>query len=296
MLEIQRNVSLAGQCRFEVGGPAGHFAMAGGADELVEALNFARDNKLKYFVFAGGSNIFFADAGFRGLVIRMVNGGCRVDKEEPAVSVGAGYDLPTLVRELANEGLGGIEFLGNIPGSIGGAVVGNAGCYGRDIAGVLISAEVLDVGARTVEEVKPSFFEFAYRHSKLKDEPNYIVTSARLKLVPRAMAEILSEVEGELDQRLGKHPHFASCAGSFFKNPEGRPAWQVITEAGLDEARVGEAMLSPKHANFLINAGGATSADILTLVKLIQRLVKERMGIELEPEVRYVGPAGIENI
>lgn len=294
---IERNVRLGAECRFGVGGPADYFARVSSATELIQALQFAREHRLDYFIYAGGSNLFFDDNGFRGLVIRMMNGGWRLDEVGASVKVSAGYDLPKLVRELGRQGWGGIEFLGNIPGSVGGAVVGNAGCYGRSITEILTAAEVYLVAEDKLITVGPEWFEFRYRHSKLKYDPNGVVVSAVLKLVRRAPEEILSEVEEELNARLGKHPHDAMCAGSFFKNPSMElPAWKVITEVGMAEAQIGDAQLSPRHANFLVNNGHATATEIIALARQVQQAVKEKLGISLEPEVRYVGERGIEEV
>lgn len=291
---IQEQVILAEHCRFRVGGPADYFAVISDVDELEVALSFARDRGLRYFVYGGGSNLFFDDAGFRGLVIRLQGGSYKVLTSGRAVLVSAGFDLPWLVRQLAEHDLGGIEFLANIPGSVGGAVVGNAGCYGKSIADVLARIDVYDVQAQQVERMLPAAIGFSYRHSKLKQDQQRIVLNAVLNLQLRPGSEVLAEVNTELLSRLRKHPHEAWCAGSFFKNPSReRPAWRVITEAGMAYAQEGGAALSKMHANFLVNASNATCADIIGLVRKIQRAVKEKLGLELIPEVRYVGPAGI---
>jgi UDP-N-acetylmuramate dehydrogenase len=199
------------------------------------------------------------------------------------------------VRNLAQHDLGGIEFLGNIPGSVGGAVVGNAGCYGRAVADVLVGAKLYDLAAREVVDVNPGYLAFAYRHSRLKDDPDKVVLDATLQLDPRPRESILGDLAEELEQRRQKHPHDAQCAGSFFKNPPGgKPAWQLITDAGMSTARVGRAALSPQHANFLVNEGGATSAQIIELEQSIRRAVYERCGVSLVPEVRYVSPTGVQ--
>jgi len=294
MLAIHRNVNLAEHCRFRVGGPADFFLEADGRKPLLSGLRFAGRHGLRRLVYGGGSNLLFDDAGFRGLVIRLTGGLYTVAAARTEVTVDAGYDLPALVRGLALQGLGGVEFLGNIPGSVGGAVVGNAGCYGRAMADVLVSARLLDVETESERVEEPGFFEFAYRTSRLKEDPRLVVLSATLKLVRRAREDVLSEVDEELALRMGKHPHMARCAGSFFKNPSRElSAWRAISEAGLAQARVGDAMLSPMHANFLVNAGQATSADIIALVKLVRSGVQEHSGITLAPEVRYVSPTGI---
>jgi len=293
MIQVREQVSLAGLCRFRVGGLADYFVQVSGLAELEEALGFAREHRLPYFVYSGGTNLFFDDAGFRGLVIRLKGGSWELAPGCDHVTASTGYTLGALVRELAAKDRGGLEFLGNIPGSVGGALVGNAGCYGKEIADVLREAAVFDTESQEQLTVEPAFFEFAYRHSKLKQTARYIALTATLATVPRPGADVLAELEAELDERQSKHPHDAHCAGSFFKNPSREfPAWRAITEAGLRQARVGDAALSERHANFLVNNGNATSADILALMRQIQAGVQQRLGIELAPEVRYISPGG----
>jgi UDP-N-acetylmuramate dehydrogenase len=293
-MHILEQQQLARHCRFNVGGPADYFAIATGEEELAAALRFAQERGLRYFVYSGGSNLFFADAGFRGLVIKLEDGGVSIDRQTRWVTASAGYNLGKLVRAAAHEGLGGVEFLANIPGSVGGAIVGNAGCYGRSISEVVVSAEVFDCQTGERHRVEPGFFEFAYRHSQLKYDQRYVVVNATLAFDPRTEAEVLAEIGAELDSRRRKHPHEARCAGSFFKNPGSSvPAWQLIQDAGLSEARSGDAQLSPQHANFLVNAGQATSAQIIELARLVQERVLAHAGVLLLPEVRYVSPEGI---
>lgn len=340
---------LSTQCRFAVGGQADYFVTVSDGDEMFTAFEFAFDRKLPTFVYSGGSNLFFDDAGFRGVVIRLKGGSWDLDKRDlpeelrhyegrdslrpnqptddlnggmaslanpddpdtfpdaepavnladalvatPVVKVGGGFELSRLVRELSRLDKGGIEFLGNIPGSVAGAVVGNAGCYGRAIAEVLVEASVYSLDTHEVFTVGPDFFEFRYRHSKLKHDTSNFVVNATLRLANRPRSEIMAEVDAELAERQRKHPHDAACAGSFFQNPSReRPAWKLIEEAGLKGATEGAAQLSPKHANFLINTGGATSSDIIRLARRAQQAVLETSGFELQPEVRYVGPHGL---
>ena len=295
-VELEKNVPLAPLCRLHVGGPADFLARPGGVEELVRALEWARERDLPFFLLGGGSNLFFHDQGFRGLVIRLSSSGVEVDREGLRVRAEAGVRLSSLVLRLARLGLGGLEFLANIPGTVGGAVAGNAGCYGKSVAGLLEGVRLLDARTLQVLDVSPSFLGFRYRHSLLSESPRWILLEAVFRLVPREKEEVLREVRADLRLRLSKHPHREKCAGSFFKNPPGMPAWMAITRAGLAGARVGDAALSPKHANFLVNLGKARSSDILELVRRIRSKVRERLGILLEPEVRYVGPRGIEEM
>ncbi|RLC37828.1 hypothetical protein DRH29_00210 [candidate division Kazan bacterium] len=294
-LGIQKEIKLADRCRFGVGGPADFFVEVTAAEDIKAAIMYALDHNLDYFIYGEGSNLFFDDKGFRGLVIRISGGKFEVSSGG-VVRVDAGYSLPKLVRDLAEKGWGGLEFLGNIPGSIGGAVVGNAGCYGKAIKDVLIDAQVYSVKQNKIEEWKPKDFEFDYRHSKIKYDPDKIILSVNLKAVKRSPSEIVREIEQELNERKSKHPHTAKCAGSFFKNPKEMAAWKAITDAGMADANVGGAAISPKHANFLVNSGGATSEDILKLARMIQKEVSSKLGIQLEPEVRYVGEFSVRGI
>jgi len=293
-LQLREHEPLAAHCRFHVGGPADYFTIATSPEQLIVALKYAQQHGLRHFVYGGGSNLFFDDAGFRGLVIKLENGGLQIDGERLRVSAGAGYDLGRMVRAAAERNLGGLEFLANIPGSVGGAVVGNAGCYGHAVAEVLHSAVLYEVASGTTRDVERDFFEYGYRHSRLKYTADYVVLSATFRATPGDGAQILREIDSELSTRLRKHPHSSWCAGSFFKNPGAHlPAWQAIGDAGMGKARVGDAMLSPLHMNFLVNAGQATSAQIIELVRQIQRAVREKLGLSLTPEVRYVSPEGI---
>lgn len=296
-MEIQEHVKLSEHCRFRVGGPADYFTTASSHEELSEALAFAKERELRHVVYGGGSNIFFADAGFRGLVVQLKGGNIVCDVPVARVTAAAGYELGALIRLAADKDLGGIEFLGNIPGSLGGAIVGNAGCYGRNIGEVLVRAKLLRVEEGEVLEVEPDFFEYGYRQSRLKRDPRFVVLEATLQLVPRLKQEIMAELHSELSERIRKHPHEAWCAGSFFMNPDrDQPAWKLIDEVGLKGLRSGGAMISEQHANFLINDKEATSDDILKLVEKVQDAVQRQFGIMLHAEVRYVSPVGFVNL
>lgn len=296
-VRIRSNVLLGRHCRFGVGGPADFFVEVRSAADIREAYRFARERSLPCFTYSGGSNLFFDSAGFRGLVVRLIGGGWSVDEGNCVVNVSSGTDLPMLIRGLARQGIGGADFLGNIPGAVGGAVVGNAGCYGRNIQEMLLSAEIYDIEYDRMFTAEPDYFEFSYRHSRLKYDPLRMVVSARLQFAAADPMTTLEAVEEELQLRLAKHPHNARCAGSFFKNiSREQPAWQLIAQAGLENSRVNGARLSQKHANFLINADDASSNDIIELANLVQLGVQQHVGIELETEVRYVGQLGVEEI
>ncbi len=295
-MKVEKAVPLAPLCRLQVGGPADFFARPRSVDELVRALEWARGKGVPFFVLGGGSNLFFHDQGFRGLVIRFSLDRLQVDRENLLVRAQGGCRLSSLVLRPAAQGLGGLEFLANIPGTVGGAVAGNAGCYGKSVGLVLAWARLLDTRTLQVLDVSPSFLGFRYRHSLLAESDRWILLEAAFRLAPAGEEEVLRLVREDLRLRLAKHPHKEKCAGSFFKNPPGIPAWEAITRAGLAGARVGDAALSPKHPNFLVNLGNATSGEILELVRRVRRSVWDRLGILLEPEVRFVGPRGLEEM
>lgn len=294
----------------KVGGPADLWAEAKTKSELVEVLRLAHKLKIKYFVLAGGSNVIFPDKGFRGLVVRYVankveilnrvqddvgkvrGGGSEISgicpKSVKSVVVEAGAMLGDVVRHLLKQNLGGFDFLANIPGSVGGAVIGNAGCYGKEIKDVLREVEIFNVKTGKTSKVKPGELGFNYRQSKLKDHSELIVLSATFKLEKVDKKQALQEIAAEKQLRKDKHPLGPSC-GSWFKNPSRtEPAWKFIEAAGMKGATIGGARISHKHSNFLINCGGAKSVDIIKLSKLVQRKVKAQTGIFLREEVGII--------
>ena len=209
-------------------------------------------------------------------------------REKTLVGVEAGMMLGEMVRSLLKQGLGGFNFLANIPGSVGGAIVGNAGCYGKEIKDVLETVEVFNIKTKKISIMKPGELGFKYRHSKLKEHPELIVLSAIFKLEKVDSKQALKEIAAEKQLRLDKHPQGPSC-GSWFKNPErGVPAWKFIETAGMKGATVGGAKISHKHANFLVNYHYACATDIVRLSKLVQQKVKSKTKIDLQPEVKII--------
>lgn len=297
MLKIQEHVRLSEHCLFRVGGIADYFASVSGLQELRQALRLAIERRLRHVVFGAGSNIFFSDAGFNGLVIRLAGGECSFDRANNTVTAGAGHELSALVRQAAEYDLGGLESLGNIPGSLGGAVAGNAGWNGQSLEDVLLQARILDTEKGVIFDADRDYLEYSHRQSRLKNDPHCTVFEATLQLQPRPRHEILADLESNLQERLSQVPQDQLCAGSFFIDPEGgQPAWKLITDAGLKGIRIGDAMVSGQHANFLINTGVATSSDILRLVDHVKNSVQRQFGIMLQAEVRYVSPVGFVNL
>ncbi|MBN2585138.1 UDP-N-acetylmuramate dehydrogenase [Patescibacteria group bacterium] len=284
---IKRRVPLSRYCTFKIGGPADLLIEAKNPTQLVEIVKLAHQLKLRYLVIGAASNLLFDDAGFRGLVVRYLANNIEVDKTATTAMAWAGCSLNRLVKHAAMYNLGGLDFLANIPGSVGGAIVGNAGCYGKAIAETLIEVDLFNAKTGKVATVSPKELDFTYRSSELKAKPHLIVLSARFKLLPDNKNRILKAIDEEKQLRWGKHPH-AACAGSFFKNPPGEAAWKLINAAGMRGVTVGGARISTKHPNFLVNIGGAKSKDVKKLAAKVIEAVKKRMGTTLEPEIRYI--------
>lgn len=280
---IKEDALLAPYCTFQIGGAADFFLEAKSTEEILEGIAWAEERDLPFFVFGGGSNLLFDDGGFRGLVIRVKSSGLKVEGE--AITADSGVLMAKVVLAAAEAGLAGLEAWNGLPGTVGGAVRGNAGCFEVECKDVLKSAEVWLPG-EGVKKVGVDYFEYGYRDSKLKKEGG-VVLSATFKLTKGDGAEIKKRMMEIARSRIQKQPP-GSSTGSFFKNPEGDHAGRLIETAGLKGKRLGKAQISDQHANFFLNTGGATAADILALAELVEKTVKEKFGIQLEREVVYV--------
>jgi UDP-N-acetylmuramate dehydrogenase len=293
---LQKNVQLSNFVTFKLGGPAEYFFEAKNINELVAAIDFATKQKIPWFVLGGGSNLVVSDHGIDGLVIK---NSCKdrleIDAQNHILDVSAGYDLGELVKMAYKSSLSGAESFTGIPGSVGGAIYGNAGAYGRSIGEILLNAEVLfpDGSVKTVDN---SFFDFDYRTSILK-RCRHIVLSASFQLKAGKSEKILERMKDIMAQRRSKHPdHSVGCAGSFFKNlpplpgeARRRAAGAVLEKAGAKSMSIGGASVFHKHANFIINTGNATSEDVKKLAQLLKEKVMHDFGIELNEEVKYIG-------
>jgi UDP-N-acetylmuramate dehydrogenase len=283
---LEEAVPLAPLCAYGVGGPAQYLVRAGTTGVLVHAVLTARELGLPVTVLGRCTNVLVGDAGIPGLTVLVRSEGSSL--EEELLRVEAGVELPGLVADLAGQGLAGLEFAGNIPGSVGGAVVGNAGAYGRAVSDALVDVHVLDEGKEHV--VPPKRLDFGYRTSLLKERPDLIVLSASFFLDHGHRRDLLAQIAHDAELRRSKHPlEYASC-GSYFKNPSRElPAARLIEDAGLKGLAVGRAHVSEKHANFLVAEDGATASDILALAAEVKRRVREHSGHELTEEVRRLG-------
>jgi UDP-N-acetylmuramate dehydrogenase len=239
------------------------------------------------FILGGGSNILAADGGVTVPIVHTA--GLRditIDGETVRASCGVG--LPELSRAAAREGLSGLEWASGIPGSLGGATVMNAGAYGGEMSQVIAEALVFDGH----ECVVMTGFDYSYRHSVFLDKPNLTVLEATIRLTRDDPAEIAARMETHRNARNEKQPTTLPSAGSFFKRPKGGYAAAMIDECGLKGVSVGGAQVSPKHAGFVVNTGGATCEDVLRLASLVRETVFRKFAAELEPEVRLLGEIG----
>jgi UDP-N-acetylmuramate dehydrogenase len=290
----QSGVSLAPHTSLRVGGTADFFLLAGSAEELAQGLQWGRARTLPVRVIAGGSNLLAADAGVHGLVIKVVNAQWAV--HDLTVTADAGVTIANLARRLAKQGYGGLEWAANVPGTVGGACVNNAGAFGGDTASCLVRATVVDANGR-VRHVEGPELRYAYRTSVLKRRElgDVAVVSVELRLQQSTPAEADGRVKEFNAQRMRSQPRISS-AGSVFANPSGDYSGRLIEEAGLKGTTVGGAQISEQHANFIVNLGGATAADVYALMCFAQKRVFERSGVWLRPEIELFGRWSAEQV
>jgi UDP-N-acetylenolpyruvoylglucosamine reductase len=267
------------------GGAAEYFARAGSSRELRELLAWGQARRLDVHAIGSGSNLLVADAGVRGLVVKLDRDLARIDPDRSGLRCGGGARLPSVAARAATLGLGGIEFAVNIPGSVGGAVRMNANAYDGALADVLDWVEVVSVDA--VTRRGPAELGFVYRSSALTARE--IVSRVRFALTPVPPESVRATLEAMRERRHAAQPKGIRTFGSTFKNPPGHSAWELLQGAGAADLRVGGARFAPKHLNFVENTGAASTAEILELMASGRALVRERFGVELEPEVQLLG-------
>lgn len=271
---------------FRVGGPADVLVQP---DEtaLAAILALCRQYYVPYSFIGNGSNLLVGDKGIRGVVIEMTDPMGNIEVDGTQITAQAGAMLSKIANTAASNGLGGMEFAAGIPGSVGGAVVMNAGAYGGEMKDIIEKVYVLDENGAQLELDRDAL-DFGYRHSCIPKK-KYIVTKVVLDLVPRDEAEIRSEMKELNEKRAEKQPLQYPSAGSTFKRPEGYFAGKLIMDAGLRGYQVGGAQVSEKHCGFVINKGDATAADICQLMQDVSDKVQAQFGVVLEPEVKMIG-------
>ena len=271
---------------FRVGGPADVLVQP---DEtaLAAILALCRQYHVSYSFIGNGSNLLVGDKGIRGVVIEMTDPMGNIEVDGTKITAQAGAMLSKIANTAASNGLGGMEFAAGIPGSVGGAVVMNAGAYGGEMKDIIEKVYVLDENGAQLELDRDAL-DLGYRHSCIP-EKKYIVTKVVLELVPRNEAEIRSEMKELNEKRAEKQPLQYPSAGSTFKRPEGYFAGKLIMDAGLRGYQVGGAQVSEKHCGFVMNKGDARAADVCQLMRDVSDKVQAQFGVVLEPEVKMIG-------
>ncbi|MBO5354363.1 MAG: UDP-N-acetylmuramate dehydrogenase [Lachnospiraceae bacterium] len=278
---------------FRVGGPAEWFVHVDTIEQLKQVIVLCKEQQEPYYVIGNGSDLLVSDTGVRGVIIRLTGEFETVTPKESVndgicnICAGAGVMLAALSLRAGKKGFTGLEFANGIPGTVGGAVLMNAGAYGGEIKDTIVAADVLTKDGE-IRCLKREELDLSYRHSAMMESGD-IILKAYFTLSVRPKLQIFAVMESYRKARQEKQPLEYPSAGSTFKRPQGHFAGKLIQDAGLSGFRVGGAMVSTKHAGFVINAEHATAADIYQLIQHIRQTVKEKFQVELEPEVRFLG-------
>lgn len=281
--KIKAKVNLAGYTSFKIGGPAEFFYAVQNSKDLQQVLAFAKRSKLKVFILGSGSNILVSDSGVKGLVIKLIGKEFKkVAKKGRCIIAGSSIKLSQLVLFAKDQGLSGLEFLCGIPGTLGGALMGNAGAWGKSIGSLVKEVLVLDNQGK-LKRLDKNKLKFSYRKSNLN---NYVITSAKIELSPKSKNSILKEIKRYLFVRRRSQNNRLPNAGCIFKNPKNNFAGRLIESCQLKGESRGGAVISKLHANFILNAKKAKSKDVLSLMHLIRKKVKGKFKINLTPEIK----------
>lgn len=284
-LELRYNEPMSSHTSFRVGGPADVFAIANSPQALVELYNLTLENDVKLLLIGNGTNLLFSDEGFRGVVVKLGGEFSWIDFDGERVSCGAAFPLSRLARETAEKELGGLEFAFGIPGTVGGGIKMNAGAHSGQISDVIEEVEVITFDGE-LKRVSGDEIGFGYRESGLGQF--LCAVGATFKLRRSDRWELRRRIDAFWAERRMKQPLGALSAGCVFKNPPNISAGALIEGCGLKGLRIGGAMISMVHANFIINLGTATASDIIELIRRVKNEVSERSGIELQLEIEYV--------
>lgn len=275
---------------FRIGGPAVALTTVVNGKELQDVLQFTQRYNTPFRIIGRGTNLLIRDQGYSGIAILLAGefkqytlGG---SADVIYLEAGAGCSLTRLSVLCMEKGIAGLEFAIGIPGSVGGAVVMNAGAWGVEIGDIVESIAVMT--SQGIQQITRNEIRFAYRKMRLPSAETTVVTSVKLGLGKSSIEEIRTKCKDYREQRLEKQPIGTANAGSIFKNPKGASAGQLIEASGLKNMAIGDAVVSEKHANFIVNRGNATASEVLELIVYIQKKVKEDSGIELEPEVQII--------
>jgi UDP-N-acetylmuramate dehydrogenase len=321
-MKLKENVPLKNFTTFKIGGPARYFCIAKNQKEIIDAVKKAKELNLPFFILGGGSNILVSDEGYEGIVIKTQSSNLLPYRQagkfqKNKIIAGAGTKLRELVNASADRGLTGLEWAVGIPGTVGGATYGNAGAFGSTMADNVRSVKVLDIKNLKVKNLSANQCDFGNKNSIFKKDPakhgagkNLIILSILIELKPGDKKEIESEIKRFADYRKANHPLDFPSAGCVFKNYDKKiknknllkkfpeliefnkgsriPTSYLIDKSGLKGKIIGKAKISEKHANFIINLGGAKAKDVVRLIKLIKEKIEDKFGIKLEEEIQHL--------
>lgn len=285
--DVLLNEPLSKHTSFKIGGPAEIFVRPSCREDLVNVLKWSNQNNLPIFVIGNGTNIIVSDDGVEGVVINLSSGFEKMEFDGNNALVGAGVNLQNFLDEAMKKNLGGLEFAWGIPGAVGGSIVMNAGSNSHFISTKIERVFVMDYKGKE-HNLNHDDLKFNYRYSMLQSEP-LVLTEAFFVLDYKDGSTIMSERDRNLKARWEKQPINYPCAGSVFKNPPTTYAGKVIEEAGCKGLKIGDAMISEKHANFIVNLGKATAEDVLSLIREVQSRVYKQKDLILDLEIKFVG-------
>ena len=283
---VLQNEPMSKHTTFRIGGNADVFVTPNTTESLESIISYVTNNNILDYIIGNGSNLLVKDNGFRGVIIQLYKKFANIAVNDNVITAQAGALLSTVAKTALNNSLTGMECLSGIPGTIGGAVCMNAGAYGGEMKDIVVKTKVIHNGK--IETISNNDSDFGYRKSKIMSE-NMIVVETVLSLEKGNKEEIQSKMCDLLTQRNSKQPVELPSAGSTFKRPEGYFAAKLIDDSGLRGYSVGKAQVSPKHCGFVVNNGGATAKDVLTLMHNVSSVVEDNFGVKLEPEVRIIG-------
>jgi len=290
---FQNNVLLKNHTTFRIGGKTRYFFIAKNKNGLISAVKMAKKNKLPFFVLGGGSNLLVSDKGYKGLVVKiqMTKSKCQMSSKNQYYEIfsEAGVSLNQLVNTALKNNLTGIEWAVGIPGTVGGAVYGNAGAFGKSMKNIIKEVETLDFKTLRIKKFKNKDCKFSYRDSIFKKNKNLIILSIEIQLKISNKKEIQKRIKKYFDYKKTNQPLNFYSAGSVFLNSKNFTAGELIEKCGLKGKKIGNIKISEKHANFIVNLGDGKAKDIKKLINLIKKEVKNKFNLRLEEEIQYLG-------